>query len=59
MSEISEYLAEIGRRGGKKSKGGGRPPKYQTEAERKDARKKQQKAYRDRLRAKTKGGKGE
>lgn len=43
---LSAYFAEIGRKGGRNSKGGGRPPKYKTEAERKAARKEQQKASR-------------
>jgi hypothetical protein len=46
---VKAYLKEIGSRGGKKSKGGGRPPKHKTEQGRKEARKQQQKAYRERL----------
>ena len=50
-SQIQQYLAEIGKRGGEKSKGGGRPRKYKTEQERRDARRKSQQAYRDKLKA--------
>jgi hypothetical protein len=42
---IKDYLAEIGKRGGQKSKGGGRPPKYKTEEERREARRKYQREW--------------
>jgi general stress protein YciG len=44
---VKEYLAEIGRRGGQKSKGGGRPPIYKTDEERQAARKETQRKYRE------------
>jgi len=43
---LSAYFSMIGKKGGQKSKGGGRPKTYKTEAERKAARKETQRKYR-------------
>jgi hypothetical protein len=51
MSDITDYLAEIGRKGGSvkgKNKGNQHALKYTTDTERLEARKAQQKAYRER-----------
>lgn len=45
--ELSAYFSMIGKKGGLKSRGGGRPPTYKTEKERQAARKETQRKYRE------------